>query len=38
MAKLRLDDRLNQIEDKISEKSLRENNGLGNGVGNDLCV
>lgn len=30
MAKLSLDDRLNQIEDKISEKSFRENKGLGN--------
>ena len=33
MAKLNLDDRLNQIEDKISEKSFRENKGLGNEVG-----
>ena len=33
MAKLGLDDRLNQIEDKISEKSFRENKGLGNEVG-----
>lgn len=33
MAKLSLDDRLNQIEDKISEKSFRENKGLGNEVG-----
>ena len=29
MAKLSLDDRLNQIEDKISDKSFRENKGLG---------
>lgn len=33
MAKLSLDDRLNQIEDKISDKSFRENKGLGNEVG-----
>lgn len=33
MAKLSLDDRLNQIEDIISEKSFRENKGLGNEVG-----
>lgn len=33
MAKLSLDDRLNQIEDKISVKSFRENKGLGNEVG-----
>ena len=33
MAKLSLDDRLNQIEEKISEKSFRENKGLGNEVG-----
>ena len=33
MAKLSLDDRLNRIEDKISEKSFRENKGLGNEVG-----
>ena len=33
MAKLSLDDRLNQIEDKISEKSFRENKGRGNEVG-----
>lgn len=30
---LQLDERLNQIEDKISEKSFRENKGLGNEVG-----
>ena len=28
MAKLSLDDRLNQIEDKISDKSFRENKDL----------
>lgn len=33
MAKSSLDDRLNQIEDKISEKSFRENKELGNEVG-----
>ena len=30
---LQLDERLNRIEDKISEKSFRENKGLGNEVG-----
>lgn len=30
---LSLDERLNQIEDRISEKSFRENKGLGNEVG-----
>lgn len=33
MAVLSLDERLNQIEEKISEKSFRENKGLGNEVG-----
>ena len=33
MAVLSLDERLNQIEAKISEKSFRENKGLGNEVG-----
>ena len=33
MHKLTLDERLNQIEDKICEKSFRENKGLGNEVG-----
>ena len=33
MARLSLEERLNQIEDKISEKSFRENKGLGNEVG-----
>ncbi len=33
MQELSLDERLNQIEDKISEKSFRENKGLGNEVG-----
>ncbi|MGI6501665.1 MAG: DUF1788 domain-containing protein [Anaerostipes sp.] len=33
MARLPLDERLNQIETKISEKSFRENKGLGNEVG-----
>lgn len=33
MAVLGLDERLNQIEAKISEKSFRENKGLGNEVG-----
>ena len=33
MAHLTLDERLNQIEEKISEKSFRENKGLGNEVG-----
>lgn len=33
MAKLSLEERLNRIEDKISEKSFRENKGLGNEVG-----
>lgn len=33
MAVLSLDKRLNQIEEKISEKSFRENKGLGNEVG-----
>ncbi len=32
-----LDDRLNQIEDKISEKSFRENKGLGNEV-ESICL
>ena len=30
---LSLDERLNQIEDRITEKSFRENKGLGNEVG-----
>ena len=30
MARLSLEERLNQIEDKISEKSFCENKGLGN--------
>ena len=29
MARLSLEERLNRIEDKISEKSFRENKGLG---------
>lgn len=33
MAVLSLDERLNQIEAKISEKSFRKNKGLGNEVG-----
>lgn len=33
MTVLSLDERLNQIEAKISEKSFRENKGLGNEVG-----
>ena len=33
MARLSLEERLNQIENKISEKSFRENKGLGNEVG-----
>ena len=33
MARLSLEERLNRIEDKISEKSFRENKGLGNEVG-----
>lgn len=33
MAVLSLDERLNQIEAKISKKSFRENKGLGNEVG-----
>lgn len=33
MARISLEERLNQIEDKISEKSFRENKGLGNEVG-----
>ena len=33
MAKLDLDERLSRIEEKISEKSFRENKGLGNEVG-----
>lgn len=33
MRELSIDERLNQIEDKISEKSFRENKGLGNEVG-----
>ena len=33
MAYLSLEERLNQIEEKISEKSFRENKGLGNEVG-----
>ena len=33
MQKLTLDERLEQIESKISEKSFRENKGLGNEVG-----
>lgn len=33
MAVLPLDERLNRIEKKISEKSFRENKGLGNEVG-----
>ena len=33
MAVLSLDERLNQIEAKISEKSFRENKGLGNEIG-----
>ena len=36
MARLSLDERLNRIEDKISEKSFRENKGLGNEEGK-LC-
>ena len=33
MQQYQLDERLNRIEDKISEKSFRENKGLGNEVG-----
>lgn len=33
MERLSLEERLNRIEDKISEKSFRENKGLGNEVG-----
>ena len=33
MAKLSLDERLNQIEKKISDQSFRSNKGLGNEVG-----
>lgn len=33
MVKLSLDERLNQIEKKISDQSFRSNNGLGNEVG-----
>ena len=33
MARLSFEERLNRIEDKISEKSFRENKGLGNEVG-----
>ena len=33
MQELSLDERLNRIEDKISEASFRENKGLGNEVG-----
>lgn len=33
MTKLDLDERLSRIEEKISEKSFRENKGLGNEVG-----
>lgn len=33
MSKLSLEERLNRIEDKISDKSFRENKGLGNEVG-----
>ena len=33
MARLSLEERLNRIESKISEKSFRENKGLGNEVG-----
>ena len=33
MARLSLEERLNRIEDKISEKAFRENKGLGNEVG-----
>lgn len=33
MARLSLEERLNRIEAKISEKSFRENKGLGNEVG-----
>ena len=33
MAKLSLDERLNQIEKKISDQSFRNNKGLGNEVG-----
>lgn len=33
MQQFQLDERLNQIEDRISEKSFRENKGLGNEVG-----
>lgn len=33
MSKLSLEERLNRIEDKISDKSFCENKGLGNEVG-----
>ena len=33
MGKLSLDERLNQIEKKISNQSFRSNKGLGNEVG-----
>lgn len=33
MRKMQLDERMNRIEDKIIEKSFRENKGLGNEVG-----
>lgn len=33
MVKLSLDERLNQIEKKISDKSFLRNKGLGNEVG-----
>ena len=33
MARSSLEERLSRIEDKISEKSFRENKGLGNEVG-----
>lgn len=38
MARLSLDERLNRIEDKISEKSFRENKGLGNEVGYSIFI
>lgn len=33
MARMNLEERLNKIEEKICEKSFRENKGLGNEVG-----
>lgn len=38
MVKLSLDERLNQIEKKISDQSFLHNKGLGNEVGNYIFV